>query len=304
MLLPKLKLKPKPNVERALITFEAIGTSWSIELLQEVSFDARLQLEKKIHDRIEMFDQAYSRFRSDSLVTQMAREAGEYQLPVDGEMLIKLYQDLYRLTDGAFTPLIGQVLVDAGYDAEYSLKPTGKIASPPAWDHVIDWRGSTLVLKAPALLDFGAAGKGYLVDLIAQLIEAEGVCAFTINAGGDIVCRGAEPVRVALEDPNDTTQAIGVAAISNQSICGSAGNRRAWGPYHHTIHPQTLTSPRHILATWVIAESGLLADALATCLLFVTPEVLQKVYTFDYVILYADGRAERSLTAPVELFLA
>lgn len=280
--------------------FEAIGTSWKIDFFQEVSDSDLALLQKSIFDRIEVFDQTYSRFREDSLVTNMSREAGIYCLPKDAEPMLALYRDLYRLTDGLFTPLIGQVLVDAGYDAQYSLKP-GVLRVPPPWEEVISFDAPNMTVKQPVLLDFGAAGKGYLVDIVSDVIMKEGIARFCVDAGGDMVVRG-EPMRVALEDPRDTSKAIGIASIQNQSICGSAGSRRKWANFHHTINPKTLSSPTEVIATWVIANSGLLADALATCLFFVPAEQLQKVYTFDYVVLYANGRAERSVTAPVELF--
>lgn len=282
--------------------FEAIGTHWSIDLFEELSPEGQTALLRSVESRIEVFDRAYSRFRPDSLVIEMAARAGEYVLPDDAAPMMELYERLYRLTDGAFTPLIGQTLVEAGYDAGYSLVPK-TLHATPAWDDVIEYAHPRLVLKRPALLDFGAGGKGYLAGLVGRVIEDAGVRAYCVNAGGDIVCRGAA-LRVGLEDPRDAGKAIGVATIRDGSICGSAGNRRAWGEFHHTVDPRTLASPRHILATWAMANTGLLADALATALYFSDARILRSVYAFEYVILYADLSVERSDGAPVELFIA
>lgn len=283
------------------LTFDAIGTSWQIQFFQEVSANVREALEKKVLARIEAFDHAYSRFRSDSLVTKMAQQAGSYTLPSDAEPMLRLYQDLYQLTDGAFTPLIGRVLVDAGYDADYSLT-SKSLCPPPTWDAALDYAPPTLTIKQPCLLDFGAAGKGYLVDIVAELIANEGVTHFCVDAGGDIFVRG-EPIRVALEDPRDSTMAVGLATISNQSICGSAGNRRAWGQFHHTINPKTLSSPKEPLAIWTFASSALLADALSTCLALVSPNTLASAYKFDWTMMYTNGQVLASEHAPVQLFI-
>jgi thiamine biosynthesis lipoprotein len=107
---------------------------------------------------------------------------------------------------------------------------------------------------------------------------------------------------VALEHPDDPTQAVGVATITNQSICGSAGNRRVWGDFHHIINPETQESPMHIKALWVVANSTLLADALATCLFFMDSSILKEHYDFEYLIVKDDYTTEQSLGFPAELF--
>ncbi len=286
--------------------FEAIGTSWKISIEEELSPQRQTALLDKILQRIERFDRSFSRFREDSDVTRWSRAAGTYPLPEDAGPLFALYRAMYDATGGAFTPLIGQTMVDAGYDATYSLKPKETIATPPAWDDAINLQLTThdqrLTLKRPVLFDFGAAGKGYLVDVIGELLRAEKIVAFCVDAGGDILCRGGKPMRIGLENPFSTDEAIGIATVQDGSVCGSAGNRRAWSGFHHTIDPRTLQSPTDIAATWAFAPTAALADALATCLYLVSPETLSDVGPFEYAILYSDRRAVRSSGAPVELF--
>lgn len=285
--------------------FEAIGTHWHIEIAETLAPSERERLLSAIRERIDVFDKNYSRFRADSLVTDMSRRAGTFELPPDAEPIMSLYHRLYELTHGAVTPLIGQVLVDAGYDADYTLQ-TREMHVPPGWDEVMEWSAPMLTLKRPALLDFGAAGKGYLIDIVAGVMADFGVRSFCIDAGGDIRQRseGGEPLRVGLEHPANAEQVIGVATILNQSICGSAGNRRTWGNFHHIINPHTLSSPRDILAVWVVAETTLRADALATCLFFVPPNDLEDAFDFEYLLIRPDYSIEKSADFPAELFTA
>ena len=109
--------------------FEAIGTSWKISIEEELSPQRQTALLDKILQRIERFDRSFSRFREDSDVTRWSRAAGTYPLPEDAGPLFALYRAMYDATGGAFTPLIGQTMVDAGYDATYSLKPKETIAT-------------------------------------------------------------------------------------------------------------------------------------------------------------------------------
>ncbi|MDQ3008788.1 MAG: FAD:protein FMN transferase [bacterium] len=288
---------------RSSVTFDAIGTKWQIRLLQEITAQNKASLFTKVTDRIELFDKAYSRFRSDSLVTKISQSAGKYTFPDDALPLINLYQELYQLTDGIFTPLIGSVMESAGYDAQYSLQPS-QMSSPPSWADVIQYSHPQLSMKRPHMLDFGAGGKGYLVDLVAEVLVTNGVTSFYIDASGDVLHQDETDleITVGLEHPGNPREVIGVARLSNQAICGSAGNRRTWDIYHHIINPKTLTSPQEILAVWVIANSTLLSDVLSTALFFVSPELLLSRYTFKYLLINQDYSITKSDDFPAELY--
>lgn len=286
------------------LAFEAIGTAWQIDIDAPLSSAEAERLRGRIMARIEEFDKTYSRFRADSVVTAMSRDAGVFALPDDARPMLGLYCDLYEKTGGLFTPLVGDMLSDAGYDAEYSLRQKRELAAAPSWDEALEYRHPNITVKKPVLLDFGAAGKGYLVDLVAVVIEREGYFAYCIDAGGDILAKGMQSIRVGLEDPEDPARAVGVATLADRSICGSAGNRRAWGDFKHIINPKTLVSPRGVLAVWVVAATGMLADALATCLFFVPPLTLAGFYEFEYVLVRSDRSVEISAGFPGEVFVS
>jgi thiamine biosynthesis lipoprotein len=281
--------------------FDAIGTHWIVDVFQSISHDKDLL--SKIQKRIEVYDKTYSRFRKDSLVTQMSLENKRYALPPDAEKLFSLYQKLYYLTKGLVTPLIGQLLVDAGYDQTYSLVEKRHLVAPTSWEETLDYSFPFVTLKKSTLLDFGAAGKGYLIDIVADILIKEDISSFCIDAGGDIVCKGAKKLRVGLENPQNTKEVIGVLTLENQSICGSAGNRRKWGKYHHIFNPKTQKPVEDILATWVVSKTALEADAIATCLFFVSPLELNSQFVFDYFILKSDLTFEKSANFNAEIFI-
>jgi thiamine biosynthesis lipoprotein len=304
MPLSKLKSNPKLNNKyQTTYSFEAIGTSWSIVISQKMSDLLYKKLITMIDQRIELFDRHYSRFRKDSLVSSMAQTKGEYILPNDGKPMFDFYKELYDITDGEMTPLIGQLLSDYGYDREYSLiqkdlKPT------PSWTTALDYKFPKLLIKKPVLIDVGALGKGYIVDIISDLIENSGIKKFSINAGGDILNRNVlgRLNKIGLEHPIELDQVIGVAEITNGSICGSAGNRRRWGNIHHIVSPSSQSSPDEILASWVVADKALLADGLSTALFFIEAPKLQQKYKFEYAIVRKDLSLERSENFPAEFF--
>lgn len=274
-------------------TFEAIGTKWVIDTYQDLDQKREADLFLSIKNRIEEFDINYSRFREDSLVTEISKKAGRYTLPHDAQPMFDLYFDLYKRTRGLVTPLIGNLISDAGYDAKYSLKQKEKLYPAPAWEDVMKYNFPMLDVKEPVLLDLGAMGKGYLVDIVSKVIEQGGCYEYCVDAGGDIFYKNKEILKVGLENPDNTEQVVGVCELRDESICGSAGHRRAWGDFTHIINPKSMTSPKEIKAVWVVAKSAMLADALTTCLFFVEPEAL-KDYDFEYVILFADNTVKKS----------
>lgn len=283
-------------------SFEAIGTHWLIEIHQELDSKILLNLIHNVKKRIEEFDLCYSRFREDSWIWKLSQRAGKYAMPSDFKHLLDIYKTLYRTSDGYFTPLIGDLLSDLGYDKNYSLKP--KESRPVrTWEDVIETKDGFINLKQPALLDFGAGGKGYLIDIVEKLVSELGIKYFYINAGGDIlVKRGRTDVKIGLENPLNPKQVIGIASISNQSICGSSGNRRKWDKYHHIIDPKSQQSITNVLAVWVVADTALIADCLSTYLFLRSDTIELKQFVFEYLILFPDFSVQKSNNFPAELF--
>ena len=276
--------------------FEALGTLWSIETPHELAVDVRQELTS----RIELFDKTYSRFRRDSLVWAL-RQPGEHTFPADVTQIMELYKKLYDITHGRMTPLIGGMLEEAGYDTDYSLRAQPITAIPPF--EALGWDGEqTFITHESIVLDIGAAGKGYLVDIVARLLEQHQVLTYTIDASGDIKQKGRFEA-VGLEHPIDSTKIIGVANVQDQSLCASAINRRAWGEFHHVFDPMTKQSTDSMLATWVLADSTMLADALATALFFVPAATLLKHFSFSYVTMQPTGAIDVSPHFDGELFV-
>lgn len=270
--------------------FEGIGTKWVINLYQLNRGVELKNLEKAILDRVEKFDKDYSRFRQDSWVWKLSQNPGLYHLPPDGKKMFDIYSKLYQATGGKFTPMIGDLISATGYDHLYSFV-SKNVSTLKSWDEVLAVKGADIEIFSTALLDFGAAGKGYLVDILTDLLK-EYSNSFSINASGDIYAFNCTE-KVGLENPFDTSQVVGVVDIKNMSIAGSATNRRVWGKYHHIFDPTTLESTAGVVAVWVIANEAIIADAIATCLFLVGPEDLNE-FDFEYLILDSKMEARYS----------
>ncbi|MEI6711939.1 MAG: hypothetical protein WCK88_07380 [bacterium] len=119
--------------------FQAIGTTWKIDIYKELDEYQESKLFAAIKNRVERFENHYSRFREDSIITQISLSSetpdGEmtglisseertqpgldknnrtriFLLPDDAEKMLLLYYELYKRTNGFFTPLVGGLLSD------------------------------------------------------------------------------------------------------------------------------------------------------------------------------------------------
>lgn len=284
--------------------FEAIGTSWKIDSAREFSNE----IKQVVSERIEQFDTVYSRFRDDSVIARIAQTSGVYTFDdtADFERLFGLYSHLYDVTHGSVTPLIAQNLVDAGYDKDYQLKSVTQFVPPKQLNQIVSWDGaSTITTTEPVLLDFGAAGKGLLADIVTNLLVKLGYDDIVVDASGDIVHHSATRFTIGLEDPNDSTRVIGSVTLQNESLCSSAINRRNWGDFHHVVDGRSGKPTDSFIATWVIAKTGLVADGLATALFFVQdPDELAEYYNLAYLRIGQTGTIEmnESMRKRVTLF--
>ncbi|WP_033492814.1 FAD:protein FMN transferase [Bifidobacterium biavatii] len=288
----------------------ALGTGMIVRTSRPICDDLHAAMSSFIDD----YERTLSRFRNDSTVAAMGQAAhgGTFDFPAWTIALFDLYDALCDATDGAIDPCVGEDLIRLGYGADYSftVEPgadgrLGAIHGRPTWRSDVERRGAggaTLATHRPVHLDFGACGKGYLVDLLAQRFLAdssdnikssanhsdttidEGLATaqhdnsngassttttgsepleFVIDVGGDLLVRSSQPITIALEDPANTSRAIGTASVSSGAFCASAPSRRRWEQHsenggipgtntivHHLLNAIDGLPVRNVAATW------------------------------------------------------
>jgi Membrane-associated lipoprotein involved in thiamine biosynthesis len=279
--------------------FEAIGTQWYIGTAEPLPASVK----QRLHQRIAIFDKTYSRFLGNSLITTIATatQGGTFPFPEDALPLFELYDILYKVTQGKVEPLIGSELELLGYDANYSLQADPQAGYfnadklLPDWQKDVFRQGNCLTTQRPITIDVGAAGKGYLVDILSEILFDESIAEFVIDGGGDIRHKGDTEFIIGLEHPENREMVIGTVPLKNSAICASATNRRKWGKdLHHILNGRTGEPVQDVVATWVIAENALTADGLATALFFVDAEKLQPFFDFSFVRVFYDMRIDVS----------
>lgn len=303
----------------------ALGTGIIISSSKPIS----QRVQKRIRAFVEEYESVLSRFREDSFVSRMARaeHGGEFEFPAWTQPLFAIYDEFYDATRGAFDACIGADLLALGYDNSVQFVPepagsankdSGSVSGswskyrrslPVKWADISrDDSGTTLHTNQPVQLDFGAAGKGYFVDLVTNILKDElgddslSDCDFLVNAGGDMrACFSDEDyqIKVALENPFDTTQAVGVASIASGALCASSAARKRWKVKDancladnafesnliatHLINALDGVPSQKLSASWAYipaktcAFPTAYADALATALFVSQENDLQKI---------------------------
>jgi FAD:protein FMN transferase len=140
--------------------YESMGTGWNISIWDTIDDRSFEKIRTEIIRRSEEFDRLYSRFIESSLVWNLARSGGTHAVPRDLVAMLRIFEKLHALSDGACNPLVGFSLSDLGYDKDYSLSPKETIRTTPLLQEtlrIID--DEHIELSQPVLIDIGALGK-------------------------------------------------------------------------------------------------------------------------------------------------
>ncbi|WP_422111975.1 FAD:protein FMN transferase [Gardnerella sp. DNF00497B] len=333
----------------------ALGTGIIISSSKPIS----QRVQKRIRAFVEEYESVLSRFREDSFVSRMARaeHGGEFEFPAWTQPLFAIYDEFYDATRGAFDACIGADLLALGYDNSVQFVPepagsankdSGSVSGswskyrrslPVKWADISrDDSGTTLHTNQPVQLDFGAAGKGYFVDLVTNILKDElgddslSDCDFLVNAGGDMrACFSDEDyqIKVALENPFDTTQAVGVASIASGALCASSAARKRWKVKDancladnafesnliatHLINALDGVPSQKLSASWAYipaktcAFPTAYADALATALFVSQENDLQKIVQTagaEFVVISPNYALRKTAAFPAYFFAA
>ena len=261
----------------------AFGTGIIISTSQPIPQD----LYSRLTDCIETIDRTLSRFREDSLISAMrqAPHGGSFTFPTWCQAVFDCADMMFHLTQHALDPCVGEELGLLGYGPALQLNTSNTTNTNIAttWATAITReqdQPTILHTTAPVALDFGAFGKGFAVDRIAQLLETYPAwqhnkslnahhpspslecpsVEYVINAGGDVhvLLHAKPPYRIGLEDPHDPNLAIGIMPIQQGSLCASSPSRRHWKQQrfaamhtvHHLLDARTGQPVQDTLASW------------------------------------------------------
>ncbi len=237
---------------------------------------------KQVPFWFEEWEQALSRFREDSELSRLNRNAGSKvrASPVLWEV-VQAALEAARQSNGMVTPTLLAALESAGYDRTFeSLKPD-QAHQHPGWMLVGDWRliecdASTRSITLPPgmRIDLGGIAKGWAADQAAQRLGR--YAPALIDAGGDIAVSGpranGERWPIGVADPSAPERNIELLLIDHGAVATSGRDYRRWkrnGVWqHHIIDPRSgEPAETDVVSATVIAPTAVQAEMAAKMVL-------------------------------------
>jgi len=255
--------------------FRAMGCQM-LAMLEDESEETPAILEQ-VPDWFEEWEQALSRFRSDSELSRLNRTVDQF-VPVSQTLWDVFQASLAadRTTNGLVTPTVLDAVVMAGYDRSFDQLPANTGYSD-LWTEIqplslvlSDDATHSICLPPGVGLDFGGIAKGWAAHQTAERLRQYGPAL--MNAGGDIALTGprlgGEPWLVSVNNPFQPGEDLAWLHLPGGGVATSGKDRRRWiqGDLlrHHIIDPRTGSSAlTDILTATVIAPTAMEAEAAA-----------------------------------------
>lgn len=164
------------------------------------------------------------------------------------------------------------------------------------------------------LLNCSAIAKGYASDVIARLLEREGVENYMVEIGGEVTMKGVNQNgkcwRIGINKPEDDSTGIKndvgeVVELCKKGGVATSGNYRNYyikdgKKYAHTIDPRTgYPSEQSILSATIVADDCITADAYATAFMAMglekAREAAKNIPGIEYYVIYTDENGKHQI---------
>ena len=205
-------------------------------------------------DEIDRLEALLSRYIPHSDIARISALEFGQSVRVSPETIecLQLATQVYAATGGAF-------------DIAFRTRREGS-AAPLVFDPAARAVG---VQSARVSLDLGAIGKGYAVDRAVAVLREWGIKSALVHSGQSTAyARGPWPA--ALRSP-DQSATLGALELTDAALSGS-GQRLHGG---HIVDPRTGQPADRYDATWAVAPSAALSDALSTAFMLMPPDAVR-----------------------------
>lgn len=272
---------------------EALGTKLIIEIFDHSVYIWDINAIFKI---VDTFESNYSRFKKNNILHTLNCKK-EIIAPIEFLSLVQLAQKISKMTQWYFDISVLPLLENIWYGIKKE-----KIPEHIGYKH-IEIQEQKILLHKWIQIEIWALGKGYLVDLIYNILNKK-YKQFIINFGGDIRISGEKIF--FLEDPLKETKAIWEIILENLSLAGSNPKKRKTSKWTHLINPKkkSIDQKKAVFTTHKLA---VFADIFSTAL-FVSPlkmsiDILEKTQWLEWMIIAENGEIYQSHWFKAKLYI-
>ncbi len=285
--------------------------------LYQIKYQSPKLLTDKIDKELQDFNLSLNPFNPNSII---AKVNNNEPVEVD-EWFTEVFnkaQQISRNSNGAFdataAPLFN--LWGFGFSKMDSITPgmVDSIKNFVGYEK-IRLEGKTIVKEDPrVMLSFSAIAKGYACDVIARLLEREGVKNYMVDIGGEIAMSGVNQNgvcwRIGINTPEEDIPGINKKiedVVQPCKKCGVAtsGDYRNYYikdgvRYAHTINPATgYPAGQNILSATIVAENCITADGYATAFMTMGAqkaiEMAKNIPEIEYYLIYSGKDGENKI---------
>ncbi|MFZ0593708.1 MAG: FAD:protein FMN transferase [Bryobacteraceae bacterium] len=257
-----------------------MGTQFAMDLYGP-NVTALESAAEQASDEVKRLDQMLSNYIPDSELSKVNREAFDHAVQVSPELFTLLTECMTysRESEGSFDITVGPLMKVWGfYKGSGHLPHRAEIRS--ALDQIgyqnveLDASHRTVRFKKQGMnLDPGGVGKGYAVDKMVGVLQANGVTTALVSGGGSsIYGLGAPPDSprgwyIRIRDPKEERKTAAEVYLKNDSVSTSGNYEKfffAEGKlYSHIMDPRTGYPSEGMLSVSVVAPRTLDSEVWA-----------------------------------------
>lgn len=253
-----------------------MGTPCDIQLFASDKRQAEEAIRSAIAD-VERLEQLYSRYRTDSFLSEINRAAaigGSIHVDDETASLLDYAVTCHEQSDGQFDITSGILRKAWKFDQRRLPEQSelDDILARVGWDKV-SWQRPTLSFGVADMeIDFGGIVKEYAVDRSATICHNLGIRNGVINLGGDIRVIGpradGSPWRVGIRHPRHRDGLLDTVLLYEGALASSGDYERCimvnGKRYGHVLNPKTGWPVRYLSAVSVIGDFCVVAGSAST----------------------------------------
>lgn len=257
---------------------------------------------------IERLDALLSTGETDSEIYKLNQNGGG-SISEDTSYLLERALEIWKSTDGCFEIGIYPLMQEWGFtDGNYKVpdKETLQKLLPLADSSKIDFneKDQTVSFEQDGMeIDFGGIAKGYTSGRIMDIFREHGIKSGMVSLGGNVQVLGIKTDgskwRVAVQNPEDTENYLGVLETQDRAVITSGGYERYFEQdgktYQHILDPKTgYPADSGLTSVTIVSADGTLADGLSTSLFVMGKEKAVAYWRahseeFDAILVEKDG---------------
>jgi thiamine biosynthesis lipoprotein len=261
-----------------------MGTTYNIKVVVDKTRDVS-SLKKAIDEKLIAVNQSMSTYIPDSELSLFNRSQSTDFIDISLELRKVMTEALHlgEISSGKLDVTVGPLVNLWGFGPDF------RVEKMPTTEELLLAGGRVglgfLTLteqglkksKSDVYIDLSTIAKGYGVDVIAELIETNGIQRYLVEIGGEMRLKGFKANgtlwTVAVEKPMSNERAVQQLIVPKDNAMATSGDYRNYIEvdgirYSHIIDPETGKPINHkLVSVTVIHPSSMTADGLSTAIM-------------------------------------